>query len=85
MKLFFQNSRGEERVIAEPLNREEVNKEINKFLDDHNYKSYYQNVCGCENGVRIDFGSWSEFFYIEGITFEEYCNDSCITKTTLKS
>ena len=25
MKLIFQNSRGEERVIAEPSNREEVN------------------------------------------------------------
>ena len=44
MKLFFQNSRGEERVIAEPSNREEVNKEINKFLDDHNFKSYYTRV-----------------------------------------
>lgn len=29
MKLFFQNSRGEERVIAELSNREEVNKKIN--------------------------------------------------------
>lgn len=28
MKLFFQNGRGKERVIAEPSNREEVNKEI---------------------------------------------------------
>ena len=28
VKLIFQNSRGEERVIAEPSNREEVNKEI---------------------------------------------------------
>ena len=44
MKLFFKNSRGEERVIAEPLNREEVNKKINKFLDDHNFKSYYTRV-----------------------------------------
>ena len=73
MKLFFQNSRGEERVIAEPSNREEVNKEINKFLDDHNYKSYYQNVCEDDNGrLRIDVGSWSEFMIIEGISFEEW-------------
>ena len=80
MKLIFQNSRGEERVIAEPQNKKEAVKEINKFLDDHNYKSYYQNVCGCENGVRIDFGSWSEFLYIEGITFEEYCNGTIIAQ-----
>ena len=44
MKLFFQNSKGEERVIAEPSNREDVIKEINKFLDDYNYKSYYTRV-----------------------------------------
>lgn len=35
MKLYFQNSKGEERVIAEPTNREEVTNEINKFLDSH--------------------------------------------------
>lgn len=73
MKLIFQNSCGEERVIAEPQNREEVVKEINKFLDDHNYKSYYMNVCEDDNGrLRIDVGSWSEFMIIEGMTFEEW-------------
>lgn len=73
MKLIFQNSRGEERVIAEPTNREEISKEINKFLDDHNYKSYYMNVCEDDNGrLRIDVGSWSEFFYIEYMSLEEW-------------
>lgn len=73
MKLIFQNSRGEERVIAEPTNREEISKEINKFLDDHNYKSYYMNVCEDDNGrLRIDVGSWSEFMIIEGMSFEEW-------------
>ena len=43
MKLIFQNSRGEERVIAEPQNREEVHKEISKFLDEHKkeYNTYF--------------------------------------------
>ena len=73
MKLIFQNSRGEERVIAEPQNREEISKEINKFLDDHNFKSYYMNVCEDDNGrLRIDVGSWSEFFYIEYMSLEEW-------------
>ena len=74
MKLFFQNSKGEERVIAEPLNREEVNKEINKFLDDHNFKSYYTRVLE-ENGRLIfDVGSHTEFFILEGMNFEEWSN-----------
>ena len=73
MKLIFQNSRGEERVIAEPQDKKEAVKEINKFLDDHNYKSYYMNVCEDDNGrLRIDVGSWSEFMVIEGMTFEEW-------------
>ena len=73
MKLIFQNSRGEERIIAEPQDKKEAVKEINKFLDDHNYKSYYMNVCEDDNGrLRIDVGSWSEFMIIEGMTFEEW-------------
>ena len=74
VKLIFQNSRGEERVIAEPSNREEVNKEINKFLDDHNFKSYYTRVWE-ENGRLIfDVGSHTEFFLLEGMSFEQWSN-----------
>ena len=54
MKLIFQNSRGEERVIAEPQDKKEAVEEINKFLDDHNYKSYYMNVCEDDNGRLRD-------------------------------
>ena len=74
MKLFFQNSKGEERLIAEPANREEVNKEINKFLEDHNFKSYYTRVLE-ENGRLIfDVGSHTEFFILEEMSFEEWSN-----------
>ena len=74
MKLFFQNSRGEERVIAEPSNRGEVNKEINKFLDDHNFKSYYTRVCEADGRLVFDVGSPTEFFLLEGMNFEEWSN-----------
>lgn len=74
VKLIFQNSRGEERIIAEPSNREEVNKEINKFLDAYNFKSYYTRVWE-ENGRLIfDVGSHTEFFILEGMSFEEWSN-----------
>ena len=76
MKLIFQNSRGEERVIAEPQDKKEAVKEINKFLDDHNYKSYYMNVCEDDNNrLRIDVGSWSEFFYLENMSLEEWARE----------
>jgi hypothetical protein len=77
MKLIFQNSRNEERVIAECSTIEEVHKEINKFLDTHNFKSYYTRVMpdgDNPNRVILDVGSWSEFFKIDGVTFEDYTN-----------
>lgn len=72
MKLLFQNSKHEERVIAEPTNREEVIKEINNFLSDHNFKSCYTRVWEENGRLKFDVGSWSEFFYLEGMTFDEY-------------
>lgn len=72
MKLYFRNGRGEERVIAEPTNKEEVSKEINKFLDEHNFKSYYTRVWNENGRLKFDVGSHTEFFYLEGMTFEEY-------------
>lgn len=71
LKLFFQNSKGEERLIATPTNREEVNKEIDKFLDEHNFKSYYTRVWEADGRLIFDVGSWSEVFILEGITFEK--------------
>ena len=64
MKLYFENSYGEERVIAEVQNEQEAMKEINKFLDDHNYKSYYTRTWE-HNGVKyFDVGSWSELMVL---------------------
>lgn len=72
MRLIFQNSRGQERVIAEPSSKEECNKEIDRFLDEHNFKSYYTRVCEENGRLQLDVGSYTEFFYIEGLTFKEY-------------
>lgn len=74
MKLFFQNRYGKERLIAEPSNREEVNREINKFLDDHNFKSYYTRVWEADGRLVFDVGSHTEFFLLEGMSFEEWSN-----------
>lgn len=66
MELKFQNSKNEERVIANVNNAEEVNKEIKKFLDDHHYKSYYTRVNLGENCITFDVGSHTEFFNLYG-------------------
>lgn len=66
MKLYFQNSQGIERLIAEVANEEDVFREIHKFLDEHNYKSYYTRTW-MKDGVKyFDVGSWSEKFILKG-------------------
>ena len=41
MKLYFGNSLGVERVIAEVQNEEEAMNEIDKFCEERNFKIYY--------------------------------------------
>ena len=65
MKLYFRNSRGEERIIAEPIDEKECHMEIQKFLDEHKFKSYYTRTWTEPDGSKwYDVGSWSEFFIV---------------------
>lgn len=66
MKLYFENSYGERRVIAEPETEQEALKEIHKFCDDRNFKIYYTRSWMTPDGLKkFDCGSWTEFFYLE--------------------
>lgn len=63
MTLYFENSRGVWRPIADCDNKIDVAIAIKKFLDEHDYKSYYTRTWD-EGGWRhYDVGSWSEFFH----------------------
>lgn len=65
MKLYFENSHGERRIIAEPNTENEALKEIHKFCDDRNFKIYYtRNWRNAEGEKVFDVGSWSEFFIL---------------------
>ena len=65
MKLYFENSRGERRIIAEPKTEEEADKEIHKFCSDRNFKIYYIRNWRDDNGLKVyDVGSHTEFFYL---------------------
>ena len=65
-KVIFENSRKEEREIGTAVDMQEAYKIIDKVLEEHNFKSYYKNVCEIEKGkIRVDVGSWSEFFYVQ--------------------
>lgn len=68
MKLEFKNSKGVRRLIGSPSNVKEAFDIIKKFLDEHNYKSYYTRINFLEDEWELDVGSWSEFFYLSELT-----------------
>ena len=66
MKLYFENSRRERRLIAEPNNEKEAYEEINKFCDDRNFTIYYIRTWVGDDGLKVfDVGSHFEFFYLD--------------------
>ncbi len=65
MKVIFQNSQGKERIIAEVESKEQAFEQIYKFLDEHNFRSYYMRECNENGRIKIDVGSHTEFFYLE--------------------
>ena len=66
MKLYFENSYGEKRVIAEPETEKEAYKEMSKFCKDRNFEIYYVRSWTNKEGLKVfDVGSHSEFFYLD--------------------
>lgn len=73
MKLIFETSYVQERVIAEVKDENEAIKEINKFIDDCNAKRtdgkkfeiYYIRSWEQDGRKKFDVGSHTEFFYLE--------------------
>lgn len=65
MKLIFQNSKGEERVIAEPESEKEAMEYIYRFCEERNFRIYYVRSWMSGNRKKYDVGSWSEFFFLE--------------------
>ena len=65
MKLIFQSSNGNERVITNVDTWCAACSEINKFLDEHNFKSYYTRIWEENGRLKYDVGSHTEFFFLE--------------------
>ena len=64
MRLEFENTFGERRVLGHYNTEQEANKAISDFLKEHNFKSYYWNCSIDSEVLRIDVGSHTEFFYL---------------------
>lgn len=71
MKLLFQSSNGSERVIAEVNSFAEANEEMDKFMEERNFQSYYKRLWDRDGRLMVDVGSWTEFFIVEGYNLED--------------
>ena len=60
--LYFQNSRGEYRLLMKDVTEGEAWQEMKKFMDEHNFKSYYTRSWEMNGVTTYDVGSWTEFF-----------------------
>lgn len=71
MKVYFENSEGQRRVIGENVSTmQEVMKIIQNFLNEHNYKSYYTRTWYEDGWTWFDVGSHTEFFLCDGNLME---------------
>ena len=70
MKLYFENSYKERRLIGEPKTSDESFKIISDFCKERDFKIYYVRTWVTPNGEKhYDVGSHSEFF----IELDEGC------------
>ena len=66
MKLYFENSYGQIRIIAEPETEDEAWREIHKFCEDRNFAIPYVREWRGQDGLkRYDVGSYTEFFILD--------------------
>lgn len=71
MLLYLENSKGHRRLISNPVTIENLWTEINRYLDEHNYKSYYTRIVFGEKEWVIDVGSHTEFFIVKNFDDED--------------
>lgn len=64
MTVLFENSLGEKREIGHAQNMTEVWGIIQHFVEAHHFKSYYTRYWRTDEGIKVDVGSHTEFFYI---------------------
>lgn len=71
MLLYFENSKGQRRLISNPTTVSDMWKDINNFLFDHNYKAPYARINFGETEWEIDVGSHTESFIVKDFDEED--------------
>ena len=80
MKLYFLNRKGKEFLVSECKTVQEVFSRIKDQSIKSGLKSMYIRFWEENGRIRIDYGSWAEFFFVEGISIEEWLRDlGCVS------
>lgn len=66
MKLYFENSRGQRRLIGAPADDDAAWKMIHEFCSERNFHIHYVRTWVVESSGEtcFDVGSHTEFFYL---------------------
>lgn len=64
MKLYFQNSNGKEKLIAEVHSEDEAYQKIKEFCEERDFKIYYVRTWEHNDVKYFDVGSWSELMVL---------------------
>ncbi len=66
MKLYFENSYGQRRIIAEPKTEDEAWKDIHNFCAERNFTIPYVRSWRDQDGLRwYDVSSHTEYFILD--------------------
>lgn len=66
MNLYFEDSKGDRRIIASDIDYDGVFENIKAFLDAHDFECYYTRLHYADDGfTHIDVGSHTEFFLVD--------------------
>jgi hypothetical protein len=67
INVWFQDSKEKEKIIGQAKDKNDIFNVINKFLNEHNFRSYYIRTWYDPETKRTwyDVGSHVEFFFVK--------------------
>lgn len=85
MNVYFRDSHGKKRLLKRVYTNEQVWKVIKRFLDDHNFTSYYTRIWFADGYTWYDVGSHTEYFLVDENLMEQYENEQEEEKDILRA
>lgn len=79
IELYYTNALGLEpygECIGKYGTIKECNKAMEESLKSSGFKSYYKRCWEGDEGIYIDYGSYTRYFLLKGVTIGEMINEA---------